>query len=62
MLIRNLKSAKFTMMPRNYLFSTEQVNKGKLIKISLTKTLEDIIKRIDLWKRKLRRGRWIESN
>lgn len=48
MLIRNLKSAKFTMMPRNYLFSTEQVNKGKLIKISLTKTLEDIIKRIDL--------------
>jgi hypothetical protein len=48
MLSRNFKNVKFLMNKRNYLFSTEQVSKGKLDINSLTKTFKDIVKRIDL--------------
>jgi hypothetical protein len=37
------------------------VSKGKLVRNSLTKTFKDFVKRIDLWKWKLRRGFRIES-
>jgi hypothetical protein len=48
MLSRNFKNVKFLMNQRHYLFSTEQVSKGKLVRNSLTKTFKDFVKRIDL--------------